>query len=410
MPSVSGMDGTRTARMRSPGRRRGAAAALLAVLGACGPPEVQPLRQGQVLHPDAANAPPADASLVSGDSLPEGLSPDALQAWKEARDAFLGARTVLRLGRNRGDGPDLFGMISDARIDARGNIVVFDQQAQEVRVFDSGGRHLGGFGGHGDGPLELRDAFRFEVLADGRIAVPVVGRRVKVFAPAGTGWELDETFALPANALDMCASSHGQLYFSGPARSGSGENTVVHRVSMPGGEAASFGEGYRHDEWIVRSRMSEGLVGCPNRPDRVVFGFHILPVIRAYSADGSVIWTAKVTDHIPMRVIETQRPGGGSSVTRLRQIDHDILTEVYPLPSGHIFVQYTRFLPKGRNVEPRSFLLDAASGAGAFLGEGDVLPAVSAVYPDGYIALFNDPYPYVEVRAADGRTWPGSAQ
>ena len=405
------MDGTRTAQMRPPDRWRGVTAALLAVLGACSPPEVQPLRQGQVLHPDAANAPSADASLVSGDSLPEGLSPDALQAWKEARDAILGARTVLRLGRNRGDGPDLFGMINDAKIDTRGNIVVFDYLAQELRVFDSGGRHLGGFGGHGDGPLELQDASGFEVLADGRIAVPVAGRRVKVFAPAGTGWELDETFALPTHAIDMCASSHGQLYFSGTtASSRSDENTVVHRVSMPGREVASFGEGYRHDEWIVRRVMSEGLVGCPNGPDRVVFGFQMLPVIRAYSGEGSVIWTAELTDHVLLRVIETKHLDGHRGVTRLRHVDHDILSGVHPLPSGHVFLQYTRFLPKGRDVEPRSFLLDTGSGAGAFLGEGDVLPAVSAVYPDGYIALFNDPYPYVEVRAADGRTWPGSAQ
>lgn len=406
MPSMIGMG----ADTRSPGGRRGAAVALLVVLGACGP-EVEPLRQGQVLHPDAANAPPADASLVSGDSLPQGLSPGALEAWKEARDAILGARTVLRLGSNRGDGPDLFGMISDAKIDAQGNVVVFDHQAQELRVFDSGGRHLGGFGGHGDGPLELRDASRFEVLPDGRIAVPVASRRVKVFAPAGAGWELEETFTLPADPMGMCAGSDGRLYFSGTpsSRRPDAGNTVVHQVSMPGYEVASFGAGYRHDEWIVRWKMSEGFVGCPSEPDRVIFGFQMLPVIRSYSTSGSVIWTAEVTDHVPVRVIESRRPDGRSSVGHRRHIAHDLLFEVHPLPSGHVFLQYTRFLPKKRDVEPRSFLLDAESGAGAFLGEGDVLPTVSSVYPGGYIALFEEPYPRLEVRAAAGRAWPGSA-
>ena len=169
------------------------AAAWLVVVAACNAADYD-LGPGDTLHPNDVNAPPADAAMVSADSLPEGMSPEALQAWKEARDAIWGAQTVLRLGTDE-RGPELFGAITDVEVDANGNLVVFDMSTQEIRFFDPRGQYMGGFGGFGDGPTEFRNAARLSMLRDGRIVVPI-SRALKVLARSEDGWELDTDNAL----------------------------------------------------------------------------------------------------------------------------------------------------------------------------------------------------------------------
>ena len=109
---------------------------------------------GRVLHPTAENLPPRDAALITRDSLPDGLAPGALDQWRRVRNDFISAQTTLRLGSDE-EGPRMFGYISHADIGPDGNLVVLAGQAQEIRIFDPGGRFVESFGGLGDGPLEL---------------------------------------------------------------------------------------------------------------------------------------------------------------------------------------------------------------------------------------------------------------
>ena len=52
------------------------------------------------------------------------------------------------------DGPEelLFGWIRSIAVDADHNVYAFDDQAQEVRVFDSAGQYVETLGGRGEGP------------------------------------------------------------------------------------------------------------------------------------------------------------------------------------------------------------------------------------------------------------------
>ena len=94
----------------------------------------------------------------------------------DTRRAVLEAKPVLRLGSEEA-GPELFGYIPKAAIDLDGNVVVLDEDAQEIRIFDPEGGFVESFGGRGDGPMELRQANDFHVLPDARIAVPLGGAR-----------------------------------------------------------------------------------------------------------------------------------------------------------------------------------------------------------------------------------------
>ena len=139
----------------------------------------------EVARPDATDAPPADTAVISTDSLPRGLSEEALREWRAVRDALAGARSTLGIGDHE-EGPAVFGEITDVAIDAAGNILVLDGQAVRVSVFDTEGAFLGSFGGRGDGPQELREPRHFALLGEDRIVVPIPASLVRLFLPDGS--------------------------------------------------------------------------------------------------------------------------------------------------------------------------------------------------------------------------------
>ena len=373
------------------GGSRPVAAAWLVVVVACNSGDYD-LGPGDTLHPNEVNAPPSDASLVSADSLPVGMSTEALRAWEEARDAIRGARTVLRLGSE--EGPELFGAITDVEVDPNGNLVVFDMSTQEIRLFDPLGTYMSGFGGMGDGPMEFRDATRLNVLGDGRIVVPVA-RGLKAFAPSTDGWRLDTLVSTPFSAMEVCAANHGHLFLSDYHRE---SDAAVHRVSLTETDSTfSIRAPYSDDNWLVRWRMTEGLIACLPDLNAIAYGQYAMPLVRAYSGAGTLLWTAHVEAHKTIRL----RERAGGSVSLQRHVEHDWLSFLHGVSSGHLVVQYHRYRRR-RPVGLTTYLIDAKTGIGASLG--DDLPAIAAVYDGGFVAVFQEPYPRLEVRESGGQS------
>lgn len=90
------------------------------------------------------------------------------------------------------DGPDelLFGRIRSIAVDDDHGVYVFDDQAQEVRVFDSAGRYVETLGGRGRGPGEFSRAEAIAMLPDGRLVVRDPGNAaLEVFVPGTTETE-----------------------------------------------------------------------------------------------------------------------------------------------------------------------------------------------------------------------------
>ena len=361
-----------------------APAALLAA-AACGTGDID-LDPGDTLHPNDANAAPVDASVISADTLPEGMAPEALLAWREARQALRDASTVLSLGADDA-GPQLFGAITGVEVDPHGNVYVLDMSAQEVRVFDSGGRHTGGFGGVGDGPMELRDAASLTLLSDGRVVVPTA-RRLKVFVESEDGWELDTLVATPFAADDVCTGERNDIFVSDYHRE---SDEALHRVSLKDDSALGVSAPYSDDNWLVRWRMTEGLIACLANQRQLAYAQFATPLVRAYSEDAELLWTARVEGHQTLRL----RERAAGSVSLQRHMEHDLLTFLSALPSGHYVVQYHRYRRR-RPIRLTTYLVDAATGIGASLG--DALPPIAAVYDGGYVAVFREPYPRLEVR------------
>lgn len=75
----------------------------------------------------------------------------------------------LRIGTLDGTGPDMFGAIADFAIDGYGRFWLFEGQAQELRVFDAGGRFVRTVGRQGEGPGEFNRVIGMDWGADGNL-------------------------------------------------------------------------------------------------------------------------------------------------------------------------------------------------------------------------------------------------
>ena len=346
----------------------------------------------RIRHPNDENQPPPDASSITGDSVPRGLSEEATAAWIAAKRSLLSATPLFRIGSEE-RGPELFGYVPKADFAPNGNLVVLDEDAQEIRIFDPQGRFVEQFGGVGDGPMELRRARDFHLFPDGSIAVPLGEYgAIKIFERSETRWELSEI--VDARSRSLCGMDDGR-WFSAAYPSASG-STIINEL---GDSVRSFGSGYRYDKWYIRRALSGGSVACLDESDRIVYGFEVLPLVQGYATDGSLQWTAVVLeDYLQLRVTESQGPGGTVAYSEGTLLDHDRLMSVFAVGNGdHVLLDYSRVLPDQKEIVQRHYLIDAATGAGAYLGD-DALPAVVSVQPDGYVALFAERTVYLEVR------------
>ncbi|MDE2974963.1 MAG: hypothetical protein OXU64_09645 [Gemmatimonadota bacterium] len=70
--------------------------------------------------------------------------------------ADVAEEAALAVGAEEGPEELLFGRIASVARDERGNLVVADRAAGEIRIFGADGSHLRSFGGRGEGPGEFR--------------------------------------------------------------------------------------------------------------------------------------------------------------------------------------------------------------------------------------------------------------
>lgn len=351
---------------------------------------------GDVAHTDTTTAPPRDTAVISTDSIPAGLTEDALRRWRTARDVLVGAMPMVGIGDYE-KGPAVFGEISDAKIDAAGNILVLDGQAARLSVFDSRGGPMGSFGGAGEGPEELREPRYFALLGEGRVAVPIPGR-IKIFRHKEGRWELDETLELSMVANHACSTTEDRLFVSAWQEV---NNTVVHEIAGAG-VLSSFGTGYPSDDWLLQMALSDGRVACVGRPSRLAHAFTHTSQVRLFSPDGSLLWVAVLADHTPIEITSTT----GSVSMRIPE-EYDILASIHGMSTGHIVLQYSH-RRAGIDSHLRTYVVDAATGGGALISND--LPSIKFIGQERYIATFSDPYPRLEVRVMEWREPAGRRQ
>lgn len=110
----------------------------------------------------------------------------------------VGLEPVLHIGALDGSEEYTFGRVAGVSLAADRSLLVLDQQALAVRMYDREGRHLRSFGRSGGGPGELAQPTGLAVLPDGRVLVsdPRNGR-VNVYSPEGEAldsWPMNAGF------------------------------------------------------------------------------------------------------------------------------------------------------------------------------------------------------------------------
>lgn len=93
----------------------------------------------------------------------------------------------VRLGAMDGEGPEVFGQITDLAVDGDGRIYVFEGQAQELRVFDRAGQHVRTIGRKGGGPGEFAQVIGMDWSPEGNLwLIDPRNNRISVLDTAGT--------------------------------------------------------------------------------------------------------------------------------------------------------------------------------------------------------------------------------
>lgn len=203
----------------------------------------------------------------------------------------------LRIGDALGGSAEYqFGRITDIDVDDAGRILVLDEQAAEVRVFDPDGRFAFAFGRSGRGPGEFSiDMFELRVDHDGRIAVrDGINRRDNMFDANGNFIRAVELRARPRKSAALPDGGWVDHISSGDVWDG------LIRVAA-GGEQADTIVAFDYD--IAATR---GFASQRRTPDDRV-EIVLLPVrpVWATTSDGRVV--AALTSQYR---IEVRRPDG----------------------------------------------------------------------------------------------------
>lgn len=369
---------------------------LFCTLAACQSDAGTRLRTGEVLHPTPPNEPPGNAAVIRSGDLRTGEVGDHAE-WASKIKRLLDARPVLSIGDDS-EGPSNFGRILDAAVSSSGHLFLLDGPSQEVRIFDSAGRFVQALGGVGDGPGEFRYANRIDLTSDGRLVVASRGLpELDVFSQTDSGWIPGTALRLPTAPDDLCVGAGGELVIAGYRRE---ENTVVHVIDKaPHDSVRSFAPGYQADHWLLQDQLGKGMVACLADPARIVFAYELLPVVRSFDlGSGDLGWTSRIENHHQPVVIHRVRPDGRIGIRRGHSGTEDLVAELHAVTRGYLLLQVARAdRGRNRNMQVLSYLVDADTGSGIYMGN-EALPPVLSVFESGYVAMFEDPYPRVEVR------------
>ena len=108
-------------------------------------------------------------------------------------------------------------------------------------------------------------------------------------------------------------------------------------------------------------------------------------------------WESLIEDFRQMNVRSERGPP--AAVATSRNSEHEIVGNVVAFGDDYVLLQTGLVLPQERRVVVRTYLVDAQTGFGGLVA--DDLPRIMAPHADRYVAVFEEPFPRLEVRAMD---------
>ncbi len=372
--------------------------ALLILLSSCRVSE----ESREIVHPVPSLIPGIDDShdLDSHD-----YGSKDLQDARELAQNLLSSTKILTLGALNGKPYEMFGQISDIKLDSSGNMYILDAQYSEVRVFNSEGLFLYSVGSPGRGPGEFFMPRGMEVDSIGRVYVVDKSYRKTIFKRVGNTHKLEKAVTLSVSPVGLCKQD-GILYVHGTS-SGKSSNAIF-SYALEGDSLGAFGTIYKSPSAMVQHVFGRGNIACSRHPGRIIYSPRLLPTIYGYSLEGDIRWVAKISNFETLRVVENKLGDSGQSEVSMGLLSskHDQVVGIVPLPEKYVIVQIASFTPESVDPEEgegeryamlRSYIMLSRSGEAVYIG--DSLPIIKAVSEDHFYTIYTSPYPQISVRS-----------
>ena len=332
-------------------------------------------------------------------------SEDLLYARELARK-LASSTEILTLGEPEGEEHQVFGQITDIKLDRGGNLYVLDAAYSTVRIYDSEGLYKYSIGSPGRGPGEFFMPEDLEVDSLGRVYVIDKTSRKTIFKRVANGHELEQVITLPITPFELC-SDGGTLYVHGTSSEES--SNVIFTYTSDGNSLGAFGTVYESPSSVVRYFFEQGKIACTHSPGKIIYASGLLPVIHSYSLEGDIQWTARIPNFKMLNIVENKgaTPDQSSVTMNVRSNAHDQIATVVPFPAKHVILQVSSFTPESidnsdrgegeRFVELLSYLVIAQTGEAVYIGHS--LPRIVAITEDHFYTKQTSPYPKITVHS-----------
>lgn len=312
---------------------------------------------------------------------------------------------VLLLGVMDGEDHEMFGSIADVGADADRNIYVLDSRNSQIRIFSEDGVFINDFGAHGRGPMEFQDPLEFELIEPHRITVLdrfLIAKEFDILDKMSI--KLFRTWKLPFSASGMCLIPDG-MFVQGPNTSAGyadlGDD-IVHAIRSDGAIEYAFGTAYQSENPLVRVQLSRGRIACSENGEKIVVMLQSLPLIHAFSKDGSLMWVSKIADFKPRGLKEITDNGQiGVQPMPHEEWDYaDTVIGVTFLTESYFLIQIRRYLSKKvrarGDIGIHSYLVSIDSGKGMYVGK--TLPMIHSASGEFlYASIDRKSFPQVVV-------------
>jgi hypothetical protein len=221
--------------------------------------------------------------------------PVALSADQAELDAATDTVRIA-IGVLDGDERQVFGRIREVEVGTDGDIFILDDQALVISWFGPDGTFRGRAGRAGGGPGEFRTPVGMALDRRGLLHVlDQALRRITVFERTAEGLALVRDVRLPVQGGDFCIEGD-RYYVLAPLQQG-----LIHVFTLDGEPLASFGELVadvptemkRHED-ILRQMQNLGRLLCVAGTQQIVFVPVESPLVRAFGADGALLWETRL--------------------------------------------------------------------------------------------------------------------
>lgn len=141
------------------------------------------------------------------------------------------------------------------------------------------------------------------LLSDG-----VASKIVEFSYSPKSGWKTGSEYKLTNIGISAACTMNSKELFVLSVQSTGAAGGIIHRLRQGTSEKKSFGNAFGQSSGSSDFSYGFGRILCLTSTSRVVVTSRLLPEIRSYAADGSLIWT-KILSPFPVVRMEEPRPG-----------------------------------------------------------------------------------------------------